>query len=100
MSWSQVTATTESWATGVTTQGSWAMEDTASGSWGTGVTTQGSWATTDVPLVPPPWAMLSSVTTSVDVGVDFTLRFEAQYPMYLSSDRPIALYDVYPEGTP
>lgn len=80
MSWSQVTATTESWTTGVTTQG--------------------SWGTIAAALVPPPWAMLSSVTTSADVGVDFTLRFEGQYPMYLSSDRPIALYDVYPEGTP
>lgn len=80
MSWSQVTATTESW--------------------NTAVTTQGSWTTSDVSLVPPPWAMLSSVTTSVDVGVDFGLRLREQYPMYISADRPIALYDVYPEGTP
>jgi hypothetical protein len=64
------------------------------------VAASGSWAAEAVGVVPPPWAMLTSVTTTADDGVDFMLKLREQYPMYLSSDRPMALYDVYPEGTP
>lgn len=80
MSWVTVGPSPESWATAVTASGSW-----------TGVTRE---------VVPPAWAMLSSVMTAVDIGVDFRLTLAEQYPLRVSADRPILTFDVYPEGTP
>lgn len=80
MSWTPIGASPESWATVAGATGSWA-----------GVTRE---------IVPPAWALLSSVTTSVDIGVDFRVLTREQYPLYASEDRPVFVYEVYPEGTP
>jgi len=59
-----------------------------------------TWGATSVAVSPPPWAVLSSLTTSVDVGVDFVLRVHDEIPMYVSADRPLVVRDVQPEGSP
>ena len=52
-------------------------------------------------VVPPSWGVLTSVTTTVDIGVDFRLTLREDYPAFrLSADRPVAFYEVQPEGRP
>lgn len=46
------------------------------------------------------WGIVSSVTTTVDTGVDFVYRARAQYPMVACADRPIVATPVLPEGQP
>ena len=46
------------------------------------------------------WGIVSSVTTTVDEGVDFIYRARAQYPMRACEDRPIVATTVLPEGRP
>jgi hypothetical protein len=79
---------------------SWTLIGASPESWATAVTATGSWTAVTRDVVPPAWALLSSVTTSVDIGVDFRVLAREQYPMYVSTDRPVLVYDVYPEGTP
>lgn len=59
-----------------------------------------SWSTESHWVCPPAWAQLSSVTTSVDVGVDFRPLIRSQYPMPICSDRPVAIVSVFSEGAP
>lgn len=59
-----------------------------------------SWSTVGHDVCPPAWAQLSSLTTSVDVGVDFNARIWSQYPMPICSDRPVAIVSVFSEGSP
>jgi len=58
-----------------------------------------SWTTSTVAVVPPAWGHLTSVV-STDDGVDFRLALSQDFPMYLSADRPVVIYDIHPEGTP
>lgn len=41
------------------------------------------------------WAMLSSVTTSGDAGVDFRLTARQDYPIRVSSDRPAIIRNTH-----
>lgn len=59
-----------------------------------------SWSTISHSWCPPAWTQLSSLTTSVDVGVDFRLLTKEQYPVVTCEDRPMYTVEVYPEGTP
>lgn len=57
-----------------------------------------SWSTLSHGPCPPGWAVLSSLTTSVDVGVDFRILAREQYPLIACEDRPMTTVEVYPEG--
>lgn len=59
-----------------------------------------SWSTIGHNACPPAWAQLSSLTTSVDVGVDFRPMIRSQYPMRICSDQPVAIVSVFSEGSP
>ena len=59
-----------------------------------------SWSSITHGHCPPGWAVLSSLTTTVDVGVDFRLVAREQYPLRACEDRPMYTVEVYPEGTP
>lgn len=59
-----------------------------------------SWSHLTHNWCPPAWAQLSSVTTSIDVGVDFRPLIRSQYPMPICSERPVAIVSVFSEGMP
>jgi hypothetical protein len=59
-----------------------------------------SWTTVGRPDCSPAWAPLSSVTTTVDSGVDFQVRIRASYPHVICDDRPVVMRAVHPEGQP
>ena len=46
------------------------------------------------------WGIASSMTTTVDHGVDFVYRVRASYPLRLCDDRPIIIRNVLSEGQP
>lgn len=59
-----------------------------------------SWSTLSHGACPPAWVQLSSVTTSVDIGVDFHWLLRQQYPMRICDDRPATLVSLFAEGAP
>lgn len=59
-----------------------------------------SWSSVTHGVCPPGWAQLSSVTTTVDTGVDFVPRIWSQYPMRICTDRPVTITSQFSEGAP
>jgi hypothetical protein len=59
-----------------------------------------SWSTVSQGVCPPGWAQLSSVTTSVDVGVDFNWRIWDVGPLRICEDRPVTITELFGEGKP
>lgn len=99
MSWTGVAGTTVSWGGASASAASWSASTSTSASWTATASTTASWGDQVVPVIPPPWGGLRSLNSS-DGGVDFRLHVKAQFPDYLSDDRPIVVYDIQPEGIP
>lgn len=57
-----------------------------------------SWTTLSVSPTAA-WAPMRSLLTTVDRGVDFRLEIRNTGYFRLSSDRPVILMDVQPEGS-
>jgi len=79
MSWTKVTPAAETWV-GVSP---------ATETWSTGAASTGL-----------QWAQMSSVTTTVDDGVDFRLKMRTDYPMRIRATRPLVMVTQFAEGRP
>lgn len=78
----------------------WTTVSSSGATWTAGTGSSMTWSGVTEGVCPPAWGIMSSVTTSVDEGVDFNLLIRDVGFHSICSDLPVTIRELQPEGMP